>query len=73
MTSDEIISRYRLLHIHQPMPEEIERAISETRRLRAQAFWDVARPAATWLARVVRGREIQPAHAGSALRPAHTG
>ncbi|HLB13958.1 MAG TPA: hypothetical protein VJM14_03430 [Burkholderiales bacterium] len=67
MTSDEIISRYGLLHIHAPMPEEIERAMSEERRLRALAFCDTARAAATWLARV-----FQPAHAGSAPSPAHT-
>ena len=68
MTSDEIISRYSLLHIHAPMPEEVERAMSEARRLRARAFWD----AATWFARVLRGGEVQPAHAGSAPSLAHT-
>jgi hypothetical protein len=69
MTSDEIISRYGLLHIHEPMPEEIERATSEARRLRAQAFCDTARAAARWLARVSRGREVRPAHADSAPSP----
>jgi hypothetical protein len=67
MTSDEMISSYGSLHIHAPMPEEIERAISEARRLRTQAFRDTA---AGWLTRVLHGGEVQPAHAGSAPSPA---
>jgi ribosomal 50S subunit-associated protein YjgA (DUF615 family) len=69
MTSDEIVSRYGLLHVHAPMPEEIERAISEARRLRARAFRETA---ATWLARVVRSCAVQPAHASSTPSRAHT-
>jgi hypothetical protein len=73
MTSDEIVGSYALLNVHEPMPEEIVRAISEARRLRAQAFCGAVRAAAaTWLARAFRAREVQLAHAGSAPNPAPT-
>jgi hypothetical protein len=71
MTSDEIISRYGLLHAHEPMSERIERAIGEARRLRVQTFGDTTRTAATWLAQVMRGREVRPAHPDGASNPVY--
>jgi hypothetical protein len=67
MTSDEIISSGGMFHIHAPMPEEIERAIGEARRLRVQALRDTA---TTWLARVLRGGEVQPVGADNAANAA---
>jgi hypothetical protein len=70
MTSDEIISRNGLLHIDEPMPEEIERAISNARRLRAETFRGAARAGAAWIARAFRGGRVQPARAAGAANPA---
>jgi hypothetical protein len=69
MTSDEIISSGDMLHIHEPMPEEIARAIGEARRLRAQTFRDTA---ARWLTRVLRGGEVRPVHTDNAANAAPT-
>ena len=70
MTNEEIISSYGLLDIHEPMPEEIERAMNEARRLRARAFRDIARAAGALLARVFSGHEIQAADAHRDAKPA---
>lgn len=73
MTSDELISMYRLRVMSEPVPKEVERGIMDAeRRLRAQALSDIARTTGAWLMRVYRGREAQPAHTDRATTPAPT-
>jgi hypothetical protein len=48
---------------YEPTPEEIEQAMRRGERLRAQAFRDITRGAAAWLARAFRMGEVGPAQA----------
>jgi hypothetical protein len=61
MKSDRI--QRGLPELYWPTPEEIEQAMRRGERLRAQAFRDITRAAAAWLARAFRRGEVGPAQA----------
>jgi hypothetical protein len=66
MTTNRI--KYRLPDVHEPTPEEIERAMRRCERLRAQACRDVARAVAMGLTRAFRAGA--PAHRTASEAPA---
>ncbi len=69
MTTDWM--KHRLPDVHEPTPEEIERAMRHGERLRAQALRDITRAAIQGLARAFGGRALAPAPVDGAAQHVH--